>query len=108
MINFILCIFDLGQNSTLICGAGSQICLRQAEGKVATVVNFCFNLLFFIEEARTMNILEEFLKLINSSCNCKPSCSELKFNAETSHSDFYFNEYFKENSFLLEKELGPE
>jgi amiloride-sensitive sodium channel len=28
-------------------------------------------------------------------CDCKPSCTQLTFNVETSHSDFYFREYFK-------------
>ncbi|XP_044252515.1 pickpocket protein 28-like [Tribolium madens] len=71
-------------NSTPICGPNSYECTENAESE--------------------LQIKELEHKISGRSlCDCKPSCTNLKYSVETSHSDFYFKEYFKvHNEFKLE------
>ncbi|EFA07961.1 Pickpocket protein 28-like Protein [Tribolium castaneum] len=70
-------------NSTLICGPNSEQCTENAESE--------------------MQIKDlEYRISGRSLCDCKPTCTNMKYNVETSHSDFYFKEYFKvHNEFNL-------
>ncbi|XP_044253187.1 pickpocket protein 28-like [Tribolium madens] len=63
-------------NRTAICGSGSGNCLIRAE-----------------ENLKLKDL--EFKILGQTFCDCKPSCTNLRFNMETSHSDFYYKEYFE-------------
>ncbi|KAH0815247.1 hypothetical protein GEV33_007544 [Tenebrio molitor] len=64
------------ESDTAICGVGSAECMDETEVKIK------------VKEL-------EYKIMGKSFCDCKPSCTQLKFNVETSDSDFYFKEYFK-------------
>ncbi|KAJ3617439.1 hypothetical protein MTP99_007158 [Tenebrio molitor] len=64
------------ESDTAICGVGSSECVEKAEVEIK------------VKEL-------EYKIMGKSFCDCKPSCTQLKFNVETSDSDFYFREYFK-------------
>ncbi|XP_044256790.1 uncharacterized protein LOC123006401 [Tribolium madens] len=63
-------------NLTRICGSGNVDCMEEAENELK-VKNF------------GDRISEKTL------CDCKPPCTSLMYGVETSHSDFYWREYFK-------------
>ncbi|XP_063916628.1 pickpocket protein 28-like [Zophobas morio] len=66
-------------NTTPICGSGSSICLRRAESE--------------LKGTQLKSKLSG-----HSFCNCQPSCTNLKFGVEISHSDFYFKDYFESHT----------
>nr|XP_008193548.2 PREDICTED: pickpocket protein 28 [Tribolium castaneum] len=63
-------------NLTRICGSGNVDCMEEAES-----------------ELKTKNFGDRLSgKML---CDCKPPCTSLMYQVETSHSDFYWREYFK-------------
>ncbi|XP_068913456.1 pickpocket protein 28-like [Tenebrio molitor] len=63
-------------SDTAVCGVGSAECMDKTEVKI---------------KVKKL----EYKIMGKSFCDCKPSCTQLKFNVETSDGDFYFKEYFK-------------
>jgi amiloride-sensitive sodium channel len=68
----------LGKNTTSICGYQSEDCVSEAYGEM------------IVED-----LTRKFSGLGKSLCDCKPLCTDLRYNVETSQSVFIGKEFYK-------------
>ncbi|KAJ3647274.1 hypothetical protein Zmor_024797 [Zophobas morio] len=74
-------------NKTAICGNGLSKCVEQAESELKE------------KELESRLGGKRF-------CDCRPACTNMKFSVETSHSDFYFKEYFETHTQKMNEKNG--